>query len=316
MSFTPEQVAALFRAAYETDVTDPYHRSSYPAIASSNPKLSQAGRTVLIPGGGTNIGFAISKAFVQAKADTLIIVARRLEVLEEAATKLRKEAEAAGADTKIIVQQLDVADLPAVEKFWEGLAGENIIVDVFVNNAVRFSEPKPLLALGFEEIQAQFDVNVKSAIFFTEQFVKQPGEKQRFLINVTSQVIHMTPSHVFTQLRPAYALTKIAAATYFQLLALHMPAEKVQITSYHPGLIWNQEWEAAGFTRDSMDSDDLPGHFALWLASKESSFLHGRYAYASWDVDQLANGSIRKRIDKDPYFLRVSVDGLHESNLA
>jgi short-subunit dehydrogenase len=67
----------------------------------------------------------------------------------------------------------------------------------------------------------------------------------------------MTPSHIFTQLRPAYALTKIAAATYFQLLALHVPAEKVQITSYHPGLIWNQEWEAAGFTRDDMDSGEF-----------------------------------------------------------
>lgn len=276
MSFTPEQLGALFRAAYETNVTDPYHRNSYPAIAPSNPKLSQAGRTVLIPGGGTNVGFGISKAFVQAKADTLIIVARRLEVLEEAAAKLRKEAEAAGSHTKIIVRQLDVADLAAVQKFWEDLAAEGITVDVFVNNAVRFSEPKPLLALGFEELQAQFDVNVKSAIYFTEQFVKQPGEKQRvcshipsmllallvdshpqFIINVTSQVIHMTPSHVFTQFRPGYALTKIAAATYFQMLALHVPAEKVQITSYHPGLIWNQEWEATGFTRDTMDHGEF-----------------------------------------------------------
>lgn len=179
MSFTPEQLSALFRAAYETDVTTPYHRSSYPAIATSNPKLSQAGRTVLIPGGGTNVGFGISKAFVQAKAETLIIIGRRREVLEEAVTKLRKEAKTAGADTKIIFRQLDVTDLPAVEKFWNDLAAESITVDVFVNNAVKFSEPKPLLDLGFEELQAQFDTNVKSAIFFTERFIKQPGEKQR-----------------------------------------------------------------------------------------------------------------------------------------
>ena len=179
MSFTPEQISTLFRRAYETNVTNPYHRSSYTAIATSNPKLSQAGRTVLIPGGGTNIGFSISKAFVQAKAETLIIIGRRLDVLEEAASKLRKEAEAAGATTKIIVRQLDVTDLPGVEKFWKDLAAENIVVDVFVNNAVRFSEPKPLLELGFEELSAQFDTNVKSAFFFTDKFVKQPGEKQR-----------------------------------------------------------------------------------------------------------------------------------------
>ena len=62
-------------------------------------------------------------------------------------------------------------------------------------------------------------------------------------------------------------------------------------------------------------SDDLPGGFALWLASKEAAFMHGRYAYASWDVEQLATGPLRKRIDEDPYFLRVNVDGMRESNL-
>jgi short-subunit dehydrogenase len=79
----------------------------------------------------------------------------------------------------------------------------------------------------------------------------------QFLINVTSQVIHMTPSHIYTQLRPAYALTKIAAASYFQLLALHVPAEKVQITSFHPGLIWNEGWEGIGYNKDSMDSGEF-----------------------------------------------------------
>ena len=80
---------------------------------------------------------------------------------------------------------------------------------------------------------------------------------KQFLINVSSQVTHMTPSHVFIQFRPAYALMKIASAAYFQLLALHVPAEKVQITSFHPGLIWNQGWEAIGLTKDKMDSGEF-----------------------------------------------------------
>lgn len=32
---------------------------------------------------------------------------------------------------------------------------------------------------------------------------------------------------------------------------------------------------------------NLPGQFALWLASKEAAFLAGRFVYASWDVDEL-----------------------------
>lgn len=62
--------------------------------------------------------------------------------------------------------------------------------------------------------------------------------------------------------------------------------------------------------------DDLPGSLAVWLASTEAAFLHGRYLWASWDVNELATGEIRKRILEDPYFLKVTVAGLNGQFLA
>lgn len=179
MSFTPEQFDALFRRGYETNVTTPYHRTTYPTISPLNPSLTQTGRTILIPGGGTNIGFNIARSFIQAHASTIIIAARRLEVLEEAAVKLRAEVEAVKGETRIVVRKLDVTDLKAVDKFWEEMEEEGRTVDVFVNNAVKFSEPKGLLELGFGELMEQFDVSVKSAIYMSEKFIKQTGEEQR-----------------------------------------------------------------------------------------------------------------------------------------
>jgi hypothetical protein len=62
--------------------------------------------------------------------------------------------------------------------------------------------------------------------------------------------------------------------------------------------------------------DDLCGAFAVWAASEEAEFLHGRYAWASWDVEELATGEIRTRIDDDPYFLRATIGGLKHAQLA
>lgn len=56
--------------------------------------------------------------------------------------------------------------------------------------------------------------------------------------------------------------------------------------------------------------DRLCGDFAVWATTKEAEFLHGRFVWASWDVEELSTGELRKRIDEDYFFLRASVSGL------
>lgn len=62
--------------------------------------------------------------------------------------------------------------------------------------------------------------------------------------------------------------------------------------------------------------DDICGAFAVWAASEEAKFFHGRYAWASWDVGELATGEFRTRIDEDSYFLRATISGLNHGQLA
>ncbi len=59
-----------------------------------------------------------------------------------------------------------------------------------------------------------------------------------------------------------------------------------------------------------MNLEDLAGSYAVWAASKEAEFLHGRWVWAAWDVDELFRGELRKRIDEDPYYLKVGIVGL------
>ncbi len=61
---------------------------------------------------------------------------------------------------------------------------------------------------------------------------------------------------------------------------------------------------------DQQLAADLPGHFAVWAASPEARFLHGRFVWTEWDVDELKSGEPRKKIDEDPSYLKVGVKGL------
>lgn len=57
-------------------------------------------------------------------------------------------------------------------------------------------------------------------------------------------------------------------------------------------------------------SENIPGGFAVWAASPEAQFLHGRFVWSTWDVNDLASGELRSQIDSDPWLLKVGVKGL------
>jgi hypothetical protein len=54
---------------------------------------------------------------------------------------------------------------------------------------------------------------------------------------------------------------------------------------------------------------DVPGHFAVWAASEEAKFLHGRFVHATWDVTELQSGAFKALINEDPDFLKIEVKG-------
>ena len=60
------------------------------------------------------------------------------------------------------------------------------------------------------------------------------------------------------------------------------------------------------------DTGNLPGQFAVLAVSPEARFLHGRFVWAKWDVTELLEGQLRKRIDEDKSFLTVGVLGIEE----
>ena len=169
MDFDPYQ-------GVRTDFTKVIHRKAYPTIDVSRPELSQTGKTLLITGGATNIGLLIVKKFIEAGVAKVIIVARRQNVLDDAAAELKRQY---GEKTTIITKQCDQTDKDAVKKLWSDLGDEGASVDILVLNAASFGEQKPLLELGADDIRRNIETNVLGPIDLIEGFNKQPGDSRR-----------------------------------------------------------------------------------------------------------------------------------------
>lgn len=87
-----------------------------------------AGKRILVTGGGSGLGAAMGRRFIELGAE-LIICGRRLEMLEAAAAQMRSEL-----GGKVGVIGCDIRDSAAVDAMMEAIWREAPI-DVLVNNA-------------------------------------------------------------------------------------------------------------------------------------------------------------------------------------
>lgn len=147
-----------------------YHKDTYPAIDPSRPELSQAGKTVIVAGGSTGIGFGISRGFALAHASRVIILGRRLDVVKDAASKIQQEV---GSSTEVEGRAVDISSIEQIRKLWSNLATEGVYVDVLVLSAAAYGKSAPILEMGSEAAWADFETNVRSPLYLAEGFYKQ-----------------------------------------------------------------------------------------------------------------------------------------------
>ncbi|CAI6339128.1 unnamed protein product [Periconia digitata] len=301
----------------KTNVTSTTHNTTYSALSPTRPELSQANRVVLITGGGTGIGKSMAQHFALASASHVIIAGRRVDVLDAAVKELSEAATEAKSPTQFLRYKLDQSSKSDITALFEDLAAKSLAVDVLVLNAAKFADMTPLVELGTDELWGHMEANVRSAMYLTEFFMKQNPDKKKYLVNMTSAVIHSQTHPMVVNLAPYY-ISKSAAAVYIQAIANQTSREQLQVVTLHPGTVFGDGFERIGITEDMLPFDDvkLPGSYGVWAASDEAAFLHGRTVWAAWDVEELANGDVGKLIKSDPDYLQMSLVGLKLGNRA
>ncbi|KAF8832117.1 hypothetical protein HHX47_DHR1001146 [Lentinula edodes] len=293
-----------------TTLTSTFHHDTYPAISSSNPSLSQAGKTVLITGGGSGVGFEIARSFAKATASRIIIVGRRIAVLEDAVAKLRGEF----PNTEFIARQGDISGEASAGSVWDHLNAHDILVHVLVLNAMHLYPMGPdTLKMERKDVMEAFNTNVGGNFTMTAKFVGQalrPVGQRLNLVNISTAGIQMNPAPN----QNPYVTSKAAFTALLGRIADEHPVEDVQIISFHPGVLYS-ETVAKHIDKDLFDWDEmaLPADFAVWSASPEAAWLHGRFVWAHWDVEELkADKEIAKRLKEETGYLKVAVQGLTE----
>src|SRR5215467_3409982 len=86
------------------------------------------GKRILVTGGGSGLGAAMGRRFLELGAE-LVICGRRLELLEVAAADMRSET-----GGRVSLQRCDIRDGAAVDAMMDAIWRDGPI-DVLVNNA-------------------------------------------------------------------------------------------------------------------------------------------------------------------------------------
>jgi len=198
---------------------------------------SQAGRTFIVTGANSGLGFATTRELARHGAHVIMAV-RNATKGEEALRTLRAEQ----PDASLELRPLDLADLDSIHAFATGIIANRVPVEVLINNAGIMMPPRSLTRQGFE---SQFGANHLGHFALTGLLLDtlKAGRDAR-VVTVSSTlhkrgVIHfddLTGERNYSPLA-FYAQSKFANAVFGLELDRRLRAGRVPVKSIlaHPG---------------------------------------------------------------------------------
>lgn len=188
------------------------------------------GKTAVVTGGGQGIGRAICLRLAKDGADVAV-----LDLKPENAEAVAKEVEAMGK--KALALAVDVRDKARVRECMAEVVGAWSKIDILVNNA-GLGIFNPLFEIEEEELDLQFDINVKGLFFSlqaaAEYMVKQNSGK---IINIASQAGRRGEA-----LALSYCMSKAAVISVTQSAALALAPYKINVNAVAPGVVDTPFW--------------------------------------------------------------------------
>ena len=178
----------------------------------SNDVFDLTGKTAFITGGGTGLGFHMARALASSRAK-IVIAARRILVLEQAASALIREAPTA----QVLCQPLDLSDQSSIDKAAESVMSQMGGIDIFVGNA-GLEYCQPLEKNDEAEVASMLQVNVGANISLVKHFLPnmQKNKWGRVLFSSSVSSVRGVPQEglsVYSAAKGALnAFTRTAAA--------------------------------------------------------------------------------------------------------
>ncbi|KAL4861953.1 hypothetical protein BDV12DRAFT_179590 [Aspergillus spectabilis] len=255
------------------------YRDVYPAIEPTQPKLSQAGKVIVITGATRGLGKGFAVAFAHAKPAAIALLGRSAEALAET----KKHVQEISPETRVLSIVADVRDETAVGAAFETIVAQCGMPHVLINNA-GYLVNETIAESTIDSFWTVQEINVKGVLIVSKAFLKaieSAPEEQRTIINLTSVSTQNTAVTL-----DAYTISKVAVTKFTEFLSAEYPS----ITSINldPGMVDTDMGASIPMIAPFLfDTVELASGAAVWLCSGDRKFLSGRYFSVNWDVDEL-----------------------------
>jgi NAD(P)-dependent dehydrogenase (short-subunit alcohol dehydrogenase family) len=203
---------------------DGIHESGHADLGGRKMKnpFSLNGETALITGGGSGLGLGMAESFVTAGAK-VILVGRRVEVLQKAVKRLGKAA---------TFEAHDITRLDEAENFIQRVEKKSGAISILVNNAGVHLK-KPAVETTAAEFNWVFQTHVAAAFSLTTALL--PGMMKRRHGNI---LFTASMASLFgIPLVAAYSAAKSAHLGLVRSLATEVSQHGVRVNAIAPGWI-------------------------------------------------------------------------------
>jgi 2-deoxy-D-gluconate 3-dehydrogenase len=240
-------------------------------------KFSLKGKRGIVTGGGTGLGKGIATALVQAGASVLI-VGRRMEVLEKAAKELSKFGKPP------IPFSADVSQMGHIPKIVGKAVKEFGRIDFLVNNAGAIRRA-PVENYSEADWDVVVQTNLKGPFFLSQAVAKTMIEAKRpgAIVNTASLIAYIGGKNV-----PAYAASKAGIKQVTMSMANAWAPYGIRVNAVAPGWFITELTEALQKDKGRYaeilgripmgrwgDPEELGGA-VLYLVSEASSYVTGQ----------------------------------------
>ncbi|MBR3135134.1 SDR family oxidoreductase [Candidatus Saccharibacteria bacterium] len=239
-----------------------------------------SGRVAVVTGASSGLGVQIAKAYAGAGVDTLVLLARREERLNDLAEKLRKQ------HTKLNVLPIrcDVTDTESVNAAAEQVDKAIGRVDILVNCAGS-SKDKGVLEMTDEEWDFTIATDETSVFKMTRAFANLM-KKNHYgrIINIASMYGLVGNTEIHTV---AYHASKGAVVNFTRAVAAELALDGITCNAICPGyfeteltksVLDTEQFQQFAKTHVPMQRYGKPGELdapAVFLASDEASYVTG-----------------------------------------
>lgn len=182
-------------------------------------------RTAFITGASSGIGLALAERLA-ARGTTVVLAARRIELLEDARRRIADK----GGSARAVA--LDVSDTNAVVAALEAADGELGGIDLVVANA-GIGSATPVRAITWAETARVMQVNAMGALATLTALLPRMLERKRgHLVGISSLAgMRGLPRSA------SYSASKAALSMFLESLRIDLAGTGVHVTDVRPGFI-------------------------------------------------------------------------------